>query len=132
MSLLDIDGGLFAHDPASFALTLAMSRLKKSPADISIFSIGTGYVPKTVEGDSHDWGMMQWLPYLANILWDGMVQKSEAICSELLGERYHRLNTLLEKELPMDEPGAIPVLTRAAYSSDISQAVTWIKKTYYS
>ena len=65
----DVDGGMFAHDPSSYALTLAMSRLKYRPEDISLFSIGTGFVPKIVEGDSHDYGMVQWVPYVANILW---------------------------------------------------------------
>ena len=61
-----------------------------------------------------------------------MVQKSESICSELLDDRYHRLNPLLEKELPMDDPGAVPVLTKTAYSVDLTRTLTWIRKTFYS
>lgn len=61
-----------------------------------------------------------------------MVQKSESICSELLEDRYHRLNPQLEKELPMDDPGAVPVLTKTAYSVDLTKTFAWIRKHYYT
>lgn len=61
-----------------------------------------------------------------------MVQKSESICTELLDDRYHRLNPHLEKELPMDDPGAVPVLTKTAYSVDLTKTFAWIRRNLYA
>jgi hypothetical protein len=70
----DVDGGLFAHDPASCALTLAMSRLRRSCDSILLMSMGTGHVPKHISNEHCDWGVVQWFPHLTSLLWDGMVR----------------------------------------------------------
>lgn len=33
-----------------------------------------------------------------------MLKKSELLCRELLGERYHRMDPVLDREIPMDDP----------------------------
>jgi uncharacterized protein len=97
---------LYDHNPAATALTAALSptHLNRPLDEIVLLSLGTGLVPKYVEGDSLNWGVAQWLPKLTGILWDGMVMKSEQTCSMLLGERYHRINPVLAEDIPMDDP----------------------------
>eukprot|EP01103_Thecamoeba_quadrilineata_P000224 TRINITY_DN10183_c0_g1_i1.p1 TRINITY_DN10183_c0_g1~~TRINITY_DN10183_c0_g1_i1.p1 ORF type:complete len:707 (-),score=130.49 TRINITY_DN10183_c0_g1_i1:2-2122(-) len=126
-----IDGGIFAHDPASCALTYSMSRLGKDLKDIRILSMGTGKVARFVPEDDHNWGLYQWFPQLPNLLWDGMIQKSETICSELLGDRYLRINPLLPTDIPMDDPNQVGLLTQIAKQLDLTQAVEWIKRNFY-
>ena len=70
--------------------------------DIVLLSIGTGKVKRFI-GEETPWGVAQWLPKLTNLLWDGMVMKSELICKQLLGDRYHRCDAILEEEIAMDE-----------------------------
>lgn len=75
--------GMFAQDPSSSALMLAMSPkrgLCKRPEEITLVSIGTGKVQRYIEDSSHDWGYVQWLPKLVNVFWDGMMLKSEHEC----------------------------------------------------
>jgi hypothetical protein len=85
-----VRSGMFAHDPASEALKLAISpfKLKLPPSDIIMLSFGTGKVNHAFEDSEYDWGYVQWVPKLPALLWDGMIKKSESFCEELLGERY--------------------------------------------
>ena len=48
--------------------------------------------------------MLQWIPKLTGVLWDGMVMKSEETCRMLLGDRYMRINPIMPEEIPMDDP----------------------------
>jgi len=126
-----VDGGMFAHDPASISLILAMTKLRKAPTDIRLLSFGTGHVQHLIEGEQHDWGMVQWVGHMPTLLWDGMIQQSETICSELLGDGYHRMNPLLETEVSLDEHKQIPIMTKIGQGVDIVAAVKWIKENIY-
>jgi hypothetical protein len=85
--------------------------LNKKIEDIAIISFGTGRVLHYYDDPNHDWGykqvclclqfvsLSQWVPKLTNCFWDGMLQKSQTICSEILGKRYHRLGILQQRIL---------------------------------
>jgi hypothetical protein len=60
-----------------------------------------------------------------------MLKKSELLCRELLGTRYHRMDPLLEKEIPMDDPLQIPKLTEIAKQQDLTETLEWIRKNFY-
>jgi len=128
-----VDGGLFAHDPSSLALSLSLSpkRLNKRPEEIAILSLGTGRVFHYYEDKTHDWGYYQWIPRLPSCFWDGMLSKSAMICSEILGSSYHRLDPLLEKEIAMDDPLMIPYLTEVAKKVDLTETLQWIEEHLY-
>jgi len=128
-----VDGALFDQDPSSSALVLAMSpkRLNLSLDRIVLLSLGTGHVPRYIEGDSHDWGVAQWLPKVTGLLWDGMVMKSGNFCSELLGDRYMRIDPIMQEEIPLDDPKMIPETVRVAESVDLEAAYEWIGKHLY-
>jgi len=36
-----------------------------------MMSFGTGKVNHYYEDEEHDWGYVQWVPRLTNVLWDG-------------------------------------------------------------
>ena len=39
-----------------------------------------------------------------DMMWDGMVMKSINHCSEMLHDRYHRLQMHLEEDITLDDP----------------------------
>ncbi|ELR20011.1 PH domain containing protein [Acanthamoeba castellanii str. Neff] len=129
-----VDGGMFAHDPASSALTLAISPywLNKKLDEVVLLSFGTGKVNHYYEDDSHDWGYMQWVPKLAGVLWDGMIMQSEQMCHELLGDRYFRFNPVLQTEIPLDNPEAVPLLVDIALNIELGPLVAWVNENFYS
>lgn len=100
------DGAVFDQNPSMSALTLAISPKNGNIplSEIALLSIGTGVVPRWIEDEIHNWGIAQWLPKLTNVLWDGMVLKSEIHCKELLDDKYHRCDSPLQDEIPMDDP----------------------------
>jgi hypothetical protein len=114
-----VDGGMFAHDPASTALTMAISpkRLGIRPEDIVLLSLGTGNVNHYYDDPNHNWGYVQWLPKLGNCFWDGMLKKSELLCRELLDDRYLRIDPVLEKEIPMDDPLQVSLCSMCVVNS---------------
>jgi len=131
-----VDGGMFAHDPASCALTFAQSkrRLGIPLEDIVLLSMGTGHVNHFYadeRGHHHNWGYVQWVPKLTTLLWDSMVGKSEMICEELLGTSYHRVNPLLSEEITMDDPKKLPVLADLARHFDLTATIQWIEEHFY-
>jgi len=130
-----VDGGMFAQDPASLALSLVMSPtrgLAKAPEEIVLLSIGTGIVKRYYEdAHNHDWGYVQWVPKMLNLFWDAMVLKSAAMCRELLGPRYHRCNPDLETDIPLDDPLQLPTLVACAQDMDLAPTLEWIRVHVY-
>lgn len=132
-----VDGGMFAQDPASLALSLVMSPTRgiaKPPEECVLLSIGTGIVKRYYEdkdGRHHDWGYRQWVPRMLNMFWDAMVLKSAAMCRELLGPRYHRVNPDLETDVPLDDPLQLPTLVACAQDLDLSPTFEWIRIHVY-
>jgi hypothetical protein len=102
--------------------------------DVCLLSFGTGHVRHFYEdqSDAYDWGYMQWLPKISNILWDGMVKKSESLCESLLEERYFRLNPTLTEDIPMDQLMVLPELVRVASEVDLEPTKQWIRKHLYA
>eukprot|EP01087_Luapelamoeba_hula_P017792 TRINITY_DN5638_c0_g1_i4.p1 TRINITY_DN5638_c0_g1~~TRINITY_DN5638_c0_g1_i4.p1 ORF type:complete len:319 (+),score=34.55 TRINITY_DN5638_c0_g1_i4:431-1387(+) len=125
-----VDGGMFAHDPASAALSYVMSGqyLNKPKEEIVLMSFGTGRILHYYEDDTHDWGYVQWVPKLTNVLWDGMISQSEQMCNVLLGERYFRFNPLLDREISLDDPREIPALVETAKNLDLTPVIQFLYK----
>eukprot|EP01088_Endostelium_zonatum_P014728 TRINITY_DN3339_c0_g1_i1.p1 TRINITY_DN3339_c0_g1~~TRINITY_DN3339_c0_g1_i1.p1 ORF type:complete len:739 (-),score=154.25 TRINITY_DN3339_c0_g1_i1:135-2351(-) len=129
-----VDGGLFAHSPASSALTMVLSEngLNIKKEDVIMISLGTGKVNHYYEvEEQHDWGVMQWLPKLSTVLWDGMVAQSEFICKELLGDSYLRYNPVLQADIALDDPLCIPILVETAKKLDLNPLIEFIRKNFY-
>lgn len=130
-----VDGGMFAQDPSSVALSYAMSPrrdIHRRPEDIVLLSIGTGKVRRYYEDpNGHDYGYVQWGPKILNVLWDAMVLKSVAVCRELLGENYWRADPDLPREIPLDDRDQLPELIAEAQKMDLEPTFKWIRKHIY-
>ena len=134
-----IDGGVYAHEPSSLAITLAISKLGYDPKDIVLLSLGTGKVSHHFEDDTkeycghtHDWGYQQWLPNMSTVIWDTMIDKSLFISSSLLGERFHRVNPVLPTDLALDDPNHLPDISQIAEEHDLFETFGWIQKMIYT
>ncbi|WP_293296140.1 MULTISPECIES: patatin-like phospholipase family protein [unclassified Microcoleus] len=91
-----IDGGVFANNPASFAIAECL-RIAKNISEITLVSLGTGNLTRKYSGkEAKNWGMLQWLEPLINIMMDGM---SESVAIELeyilKPQQYYRFQSSL-------------------------------------
>ena len=124
---------MFAHDPSDMCLNYVQNTLKIPKEDIVLFSLGTGWIPHFYESESnHDWGYYQWLPKITTVLWDCMVKKTEWICQQSLGDKYFKLNPILETDIPFDDPRFAAEFTNIAKKTDLFDTLNWIKKNIYS
>ena len=132
-----VDGGMYAQDPSSVALALALSPARGLAAPLArtvVLSVGTGSVMRYYEdrgNNHHDYGMAQWAPHILNVLWDSMVLKSADVCRELLGDRYWRVDPDLATEIPLDDVLQLPVLVAAAQAIDLTATFAWVRRTIY-
>lgn len=132
-----VDGGMYAQDPSSVALALALSPARGLAAPLErivLLSVGTGVVKRYYEdrgNNHHDYGMAQWAPHILNVLWDSMVLKSADVCRELLGDRYWRVDPDLPTEIPLDDVLQLPVLVAAAQAVDLTATFDWVRRNVY-
>ncbi|WP_416212275.1 patatin-like phospholipase family protein [Nostoc sp. DedSLP03] len=107
-----VDGGLVANNPASLAITEAKITRQAQKAvlhtnDILLVSLGTGSLTSVYKyNDVKNWGQLQWVKPLLNIVLDG---GSEVVAAELehlfesndkeIRGSYYRFQTFLTGEL---------------------------------
>lgn len=110
-----IDGGVVANSPAMCALTAALASGCKLDK-IWMISIGTGYVdgPRFDTRRGFDWGITQWSTKIVPLVLDGSQRLVDYQCSQILGDRYFRLNVDLDRHIGLDDYGACDELCNAA------------------
>lgn len=129
-----IDGGVTANNPSMAAVAQALDG-RNQPAEraaleeIKLLSLGTGVSLQYIEGQDLDWGDAQWIKPILNVMMDGSVGVADFQCSQLLGNRYCRLEPVFPagKSFPMDDVSKIVDLMDFARSFDLSAALTWLK-----
>ena len=128
-----VDGGVFATNPSMCAL--AQTQDTRIPADeradiqeLRLLSLGTGRSLRYIEGQSHDWGYLEWVRPLIDIMLDGVNGIADFQCSQLLGTRYHRLAPIFPDgtEIGMDAVDDIPYLVEFATGLDLTSTVDWL------
>lgn len=140
-----IDGGVFANNPSTMALSVALdvNYGNASIDDIRLLSFGTGFSPSSIKGDIN-WGALQWLDPigkpsvpLISILMDGVPEVDDYNCRQILGDaRYCRVNVMLEKPYPMDNWKDVKELIEAAESfpsknpKEWEQITNWITNNF--
>jgi patatin-like phospholipase/acyl hydrolase len=132
-----IDGGVYATNPSMCAL--AQTQDTRIPAteradlqEVRLLSLGTGQSLQHIEGKSHDWGYVQWVRPLIDLMLDGVKGIAHYQCAQLLGSRYHRLAPIFppERHIGMDAVGDIPYLTDFASQLDLSTTVQWLRANW--
>lgn len=124
-----IDGGVSLNNPAMAALAYAINTgkselaeyrhpdgikkgLERNLSELKILSLGCGTSNKNYisageirKKDKGDWGNLQWVKYLPDLLTESNVQASNYYVSQLLpDDRYKRLQLFFNKD---DAPAAI-------------------------
>lgn len=164
-----VDGGVMANNPSMCALAQA---LKAGVAldDVRLLSLGTGLNPKFLKGENLNWGALRWLyfktlipalspkvqtsstvnrafrpsdAFITELLVEGTMDVAQYQCHQILKERFHRLNPLLQMNgevvrIDLDDADKIGDLLKIAQSAmlkdDDSSSVVlttdWLKNHF--
>jgi patatin-like phospholipase/acyl hydrolase len=130
-----VDGGVYANNPSMCALAQTQdARYAPNPAlgDVVLLSLGTGTSLQYVRGKSHDWGLAQWVKPLIRLMLDGTAGIADYQCSQILGDRYHRLAPTFppDKAIPLDDVDQIPWLVEFATNLPIAPTLAWIRDVW--
>ena len=129
-----IDGGVFATNPSMCAL--AQTQDPRIPpaeradlGDLRLLSLGTGRSLHHIEGKNHDWGYVQWIRPLLDLMLDGVNGIAHYQCSQLLGDRYERVAPTLppDRQIGMDDVGEIPFLVKFASELELTTTADWLR-----
>ena len=129
-----VDGGVFATNPTMCALAQTQDvRIPTTErADLSelrVLSLGTGRSLEYIEGQNLDWGYVQWVRPLINIMLDGVNGIADYQCRQILGDRYHRVAPTFPpgEKVAMDDVHRMPWLVDFATSLDLSETTEWLR-----
>ena len=130
-----IDGGVYASNPAMCALAQTQdARYRPTPSlnEVFLLSLGTGTSLQYIKGNYHDWGYAQWVKPLINLMLDGTAGIADYQCSQILGDRYHRLAPVFPAgtTVPMDDIDKIPYLIEFAEALPINETVKWLRQVW--
>jgi hypothetical protein len=100
---------------------------KRGRHRIELWKNGTGFSPTYIEGARNDWGYKQWAAKMVDLFVEGSTGLSDYTCHQLLGENYHRIQTTLGKEVPLDDPSEIKYLLEVAEGLDLDEAKVWVE-----
>ena len=127
-----IDGGVVANNPsmAALAQALALSGAGRRLDDVTLLSVGTGIEPKYIQGDTLNWGWTQWASPIVSLITNGLIGVADYQCRQLLGARYLRLNTFLDRAVPMDDPRpeTLEWIEGEARRFELGPAVRWLAR----
>jgi hypothetical protein len=108
------DGGLWANNPALVAYTEAVSKLNINPAQVKVFSIGTGiakhcYNPNKIKSK---WGLVNgWKKEkLIDMIFNLQSSNVDNTLKLLLGDKYYRINFEGFGNLSLDDLSIMPSL----------------------
>lgn len=148
-----IDGAVVANNPSVIAMSKAMAHLPNvTPRNLVLLSIGSGMFPRHesvfnspagsdvfnmaggggFELRRADWGIRQWMPFLVDMLLDGDSVTIEMIMHYMLGSsgRYHRLDPILPRKIPMDDLAAVPELKAFAENVDLRSTFRFVDDNF--
>jgi uncharacterized protein len=119
-----VDGGVFANNPTSLAIMEARIYAKETGkkldlSDMLVVSLGTGSLMRKYHyNQAENWGLLNWLEPLINILMDGQSESVSTQLEQLLDCRqYYRFQEWLTKAKDdMDDatPGNMALLQEQA------------------
>lgn len=132
-----IDGGVIDNSPSASSMisTLKLLKPKYQLSDFRILSIGTGKALDCINVNTSSWGAFQWALYpttklqlpLISILLMNDIPLSDMYCRELIGPNYHRINPILNYEIPLDDYKMVPFLKNTAGNLDLSESFKYIE-----
>jgi patatin-like phospholipase/acyl hydrolase len=127
-----IDGGVIANNPSVCAIAQALNPDFNNAhiEDLRLLSLGTGKNPKYIASQNGDWGIIEWAPYIVEIMLEGNNQLADYQCRQILNEKYLRINLLLPEPIGMDRIDRIATLKRVARQYDLNEKIKWLKRNF--
>lgn len=100
-----VDGGLQANNPGLCALVEALKAgLRKE--SVTLISLGCGDAAKPYHyARARHWGKLHWIKPLIDCFMDGPSDVTDHYCTQILGERYVRVQWKQPPDLAMDDAG---------------------------
>ena len=97
-----------------------------------LWVVGTGTSLQYITGRAHDWGYAQWAKPLLSLMLDGTAGIADYQCSQVLGNRYHRLAPVFPAgvSVPMDAVDRIPYMIDFAKNLPIDDIIDWLRTTW--
>lgn len=121
-----IDGGVAANDPVMCAVAKALKE-GVPPRAIRVLSLGTGRA-KNRGFRPGDWGALQWLVHLIGVLLGAPMSVARYQATWMPEVDYHEVDVELDEDIPLDDAGRVPELVERAYSTDLREAIAWVRK----
>lgn len=129
-----VDGGLVCNSPSMAAIAQALdSQTGRGPEnleDITLLSLGTGFIPEYIEGENLKWGLARWARKLVSIFMNGATQVANYQAKRLLNDRYHRVEVELDYPYKLDEVKNLDKLIGLAKNKDLTETYKWISTKY--
>lgn len=124
------DGAVVANNPGMVAITQALDpRAGDVLSDqISLLSLGSGSCSQHLKGPMSTWNLSQWASHLLPMMLEGPIQMVEFQCSQLLQERYHRINPTLLAPISTDDWNNVSGLIELAEAEDLKDTTEWLKE----
>lgn len=111
-----VDGGVFAGNPAMCAYAEAARLAPGEPT--RVVSLGCGRLTRPIEhDDAKDWGLVEWVRPLIDVVFDGVSAAVSYQLDQLLGDRHHRFQVTLDRasdDLDDASPGNLELLAEQA------------------
>jgi len=132
-----VDGGMMDNNPSMSALAKA-AKITGQIREHSLLSVGTGFNPHYIPGDTNDWGYKQWLlgttvdgtkvekGALLTMMFDGMLGVPDYQCRQLLNGNYLRLDCILPTLIDLADADRVDELIEIADAMDIGPTLDWI------
>lgn len=128
-----VDDGVAANSPTMAALAQALDPGTggQQLADIRLLSFSTGLSPQAIEGERHNWGLLQWASPAIPILLEGSMDAQNYESKRILGrEQYHRLHQPLPQPVELDDVSSMDRLIQYANAVDIGPTVAWVEQFF--
>ena len=125
-----VDGGVVANNPSMAALAQALhpETGRQRLEDVCLLSVGTGQRLRFIAGAEHDWGIVPWASHLVNLLIEGGMDTARYECQQLLGERFCRVDAVLEEEVDLDAVAGAAALVELAANLPLDGTVAWLRR----
>jgi len=96
--------------------------------ELVMLSLGTGHSLQHIEGPSHNWGYVQWIRPLIDLMLDGVNGIADYQCRQILRDRYCRFAPTFppDKNIGMDAVDQIPYMVDFAERLDLSEVANWL------
>jgi patatin-like phospholipase/acyl hydrolase len=123
-----IDGGLIANNPSVCALAQALhpNGASKLLEEVVLISLGTGSSPSVLNSMDGDWGLLEWKTNLLSIPLFGNEDVGDFQCSQILRDRYMRLQPDLASPIGLDAIDQIGKLQAIGQNVAIDHLLSFI------